>query len=288
MQDTVGRVESWWGQCLAQDPHHPLGQAEPVRLVWEQVERCRGSCCHAGLPSAPKGLCTRAGLGSTGLRPGGCGKPQGFSPAGLLDTSPPAPAVLRARRWLGACTRPAGTFLRFPGQWRGPGLLSGSHTQHLLRASPSSRALSACSVSAAVCLSPLARWGRHVQCGTARRRLAGGSGRSPSPRLSLAGAGSWQQDGWGTGAGEAGQDCARLLLKTCSGQGTCLDTLSLSQAIPGPLPLPCVLAGNAQAVCTSAFCPPHGMHVVPADSLKAPVLTSSHCAAAGTSCPVCQ
>lgn len=245
MQDTVGRAESWWGQCLAQDPRRPLGQAEPVRLVWEQVERCRGSCCHAGLPSAPKGLCTHAGLGSTGLRPGRCGKPQGFSPAGLLDTPPPASAVLRARRWLGACARPAGTFLRFPGQWRGPGLLSGSHTQHLLRASPSSRALSACSVSAAVCLSPLARRGRHVQCGTAQRRLAGGSGRSPSPRLSLAGAGSWQEDGWGTGTGEAVQDCPAPV-----------EDVQWPGDMPGhPVPVPGDSRPPAPPMCAGWQCP---------------------------------
>lgn len=87
-------------------------------------------------------------------------------------------------------------------------------------------------------------------------------------RLSLAGAGSWQQDGRGTGAGKARQDCAWLLSKTYSGssQGTCLDTPSLSQTIPSPLPLPQVLAGHAQAVCTSAFRPLQRMYAVPADS----------------------
>lgn len=116
MRDAAGGVERWWGQrwpgglpgwfCLraAQDP--PLsvvGQAEPVGLVWQQVEQCHGSCCRAGLPSALKGPCARAGLSSVGPRPGERGEPQGFSPAGLSGAPP---AALRAGRWLRALHTP--------------------------------------------------------------------------------------------------------------------------------------------------------------------------------------
>jgi len=121
--------------CLggALEPLPFTGAGRAGGVAWEQVEQCCGSCCCAGLLSAPKGPCTH----SAGPRPGECRSPGVSAPQGQ---------TLHCQHQLrhgpgggsGPCARLSGTFLRFPGQRQGPGLLPVSHAQRLLRASLSS------------------------------------------------------------------------------------------------------------------------------------------------------
>lgn len=158
-------------------PCYLLGQVEAVGLLWEQVEQCHGSCCGADLPSAPKGPCTQVSLSSVALRPGVRG-PLRFQPCGAVDAAPPAPASPRARRWLGALHTPGWDIPEV--SWAVVRTWAALRLPRpvFIQASLSSRALSTCCRASEL----LARWGRHVQRGTARHGPRQGLWQQPQPK----------------------------------------------------------------------------------------------------------
>lgn len=199
--------------------------------------------------ATPKGPCAGAGA----ARGWGRGA-AGFQPRRALSRLLPAPAVSRAGGGSGPHARPAGTFLRFPGQRRGP----------------------ACSPAP----TPSARPGQPIlldpfllQPACCCVRACSHMGQT---HLSRRGTGQWlwqepQTRGdcpWllRAAARPGGQDRAQLLPQACGGSAR--GRAQASRPCPRRLlaPAPPAGAGCPQAVRTSARCPLQAVCAAPADS----------------------